>query len=47
MQLAGWRIYVTNVAAVKMSQEQAVAYYRDQWTAERGYHRGQWSRYGD
>lgn len=39
MRLAGWRIYVTNVPAVKMSQEQAVAYYRDQWTAERGYHR--------
>jgi transposase len=39
MRLAGWRIYVTNVPAAKMSQEQAVAYYRDQWTAERGYHR--------
>jgi transposase len=39
MRLAGWRIYVTNVPAVEMSQEQAVAYYRDQWTAERGYHR--------
>jgi transposase len=39
MQLAGWRIYVTNVPATKMSQEQSIAYYRDQWTAERGYHR--------
>jgi transposase len=39
MQLAGWRIYVTNVPAARMSQEQSVAYYRDQWTAERGYHR--------
>jgi transposase len=39
MRLAGWRIYVTNVMATRMSQEQAVAYYRHQWTAERGYHR--------
>lgn len=39
MRLAGWRIYVSNVPVDIMSQEQAVAYYRDQWTAERGYHR--------
>ena len=39
LQLTGWRIYVTNVSAAKMSQEQAVAYYRDEWIAERGYHR--------
>lgn len=39
MQLAGWRIYVTNVAALRMSQEQALVYYRDEWIAERGYHR--------
>lgn len=38
-QLAGWRIYVTNVSATRMSQEEAVAYYRDEWIVERGYHR--------
>lgn len=27
MRLAGWRLYVNNVPAVKTSQEQAVAYY--------------------
>lgn len=39
MRLAGWRIYVTNVTALRMSQEQALVYYRDEWIAERGYHR--------
>lgn len=37
--LAGWRIYVTNVAACRLPLEQAIAYYRDEWLIERGYHR--------
>ena len=39
LQLAGWRIYVANVSAARISHEQAIAYYRDEWIAERGYHR--------
>ena len=38
-QLAGWRIYVTNVPTQRLSLPQAVAYYRAQWQLERGYHR--------
>jgi transposase len=38
-QLLGWRIYVTNVPAERMSLAQATVYYRDQWLNERGYHR--------
>ncbi len=38
-QLAGWRIYVTNVAIEQLSTAQAVAYYRDQWQLEHGFHR--------
>ena len=38
-QLAGWRIYVTNVPTQRLSLSQAVAYYRAQWQLERGYHR--------
>jgi len=37
--LAGWRIYVSNVPAHKMSLEQSVHYYRDEWQVERGFHR--------
>ncbi len=37
--LAGWRIYVTNVPAARLSVTQATIYYRDQWLNERGYHR--------
>jgi transposase len=37
--LAGWRIYVTNVLLEKLSLDQAVTYYRDEWLIERGYHR--------
>lgn len=37
--LCGWRIYVTNVPADRMSLAQATVYYRDQWLNERGYHR--------
>ncbi|MEM8808029.1 MAG: transposase, partial [Cyanobacteria bacterium P01_G01_bin.38] len=35
-QLAGWRIYVTNVQLEQLSLSQAVAYYRDQWQLENG-----------
>ena len=38
-QLAGWRIYVTNVKFELLSLSQAVAYYRDQWQLENGFHR--------
>ena len=37
--LLGWRIYVTNTSAEKMSLEQSLKYYRDEWTVERGFHR--------
>jgi transposase len=39
LALAGWRIYVTNVALGALSLDQAVTYYRDEWLVERGYHR--------
>jgi transposase len=35
----GWRIYVTNAPITRLERAQAVAYYRDQWTLERGYSR--------
>jgi len=38
-QLLGWRVYVTNVPASRMSLAQATVYYRDQWLNERSYHR--------
>ncbi len=38
-QLAGWRIYVTNVRIKQLSLTQAVVYYRDQWQLEHGFHR--------
>ena len=38
-QLAGWRIYVTNVQIEQLSLAQAVIYYRDQWQLEHGFHR--------
>ncbi|MGV2828057.1 transposase [Myxosarcina sp. GI1(2024)] len=37
-QLAGWRIYVTNMSVEQLSRSQAVAYYRDQWQLENGFH---------
>ncbi|MEP0879924.1 IS1634 family transposase [Funiculus sociatus GB2-M2] len=37
--LAGWRLYVTNAPAERLSLEQAVFYYREQWQPERGFHR--------
>lgn len=38
-QLAGWRIYVTNVPEGRMTIEQSTQYYRDEWVVERGFHR--------
>lgn len=38
-QLLGWRIYVTNAPSDALPRRQAMAYYRDQWQLERGYHR--------
>lgn len=38
-KLAGWRIYVTNVPENKMTLNQSVQYYRDEWLVERGFHR--------
>jgi transposase len=35
----GWRIYVTNAPKARMSLEQSVRYYRDEYTVERGFHR--------
>ena len=38
-KLAGWRLYVTNALPEQMSLARSVAYYRDQWQPERGFHR--------
>ena len=37
--LCGWRIYVTNAPRERLSLAQAVAFYRQQWQLERGFHR--------
>ena len=37
--LARWRIYVVNLPAVSLSLEQCIAYYRDEWLVEHGFHR--------
>jgi transposase len=41
-KLAGWRLYVTNAEPSRMSLEQSIRYYREQWQPERGFHR--WKR---
>lgn len=38
-RLAGWRIFVTNVAEDRMTLKQSTQYYRDEWLVERGFHR--------
>lgn len=38
-RLAGWRIHVTNAVKERLSLPQAIAYYRDEWLLERGFHR--------
>lgn len=42
LELAGWRIYVTNSPRDAMSLVEAMALYREEWTVEQGYHR--WKR---
>jgi transposase len=37
--LAGWRLYVTNASLAEVSLPKGVAYYREQWQLERGFHR--------
>jgi len=37
--LAGWRVYVTNTSPEKMTLQQSIRYYRDEWRVERGGHR--------
>ncbi len=36
--LAGWRLYVTNAPPERLSLEESVFYYRQQWQPERGFH---------
>ena len=36
--LAGWRLYVTNAPAQRLSLSESVFYYRQQWQPERGFH---------
>ena len=38
-QLAGCRLYVTNLESSQLSLSQAMAYYREQWQLEHGFHR--------
>ncbi len=38
-QTFGWRVYVTNAPTSGLSFEDAVLTYRDEWIAERGFHR--------
>jgi transposase len=38
-QLAGCRIYVTNLQHPQLTLSQAMAYYREQWQLEHGFHR--------
>ena len=37
--LAGWRLYVTNAPSARLTIQQAVLYYREQWQPEMGFHR--------
>ena len=37
--LMGWRIYVTNAAKTRLTLQQSVRYYRDEYLVERGFHR--------
>ncbi len=36
--LAGWRLYVTNAPLERLSLQESVFYYREQWQPERGFH---------
>ena len=37
--IAGWRLYVTNATVERLSLDEAVFSYREQWQPERGFHR--------
>ena len=37
--LAGWRLYVTNAPSQRLSLQEALACYREQWQPEHGFHR--------
>lgn len=39
LELAGWRIHVSNAPAERMTLLDSVGYYRDEWLVERGFHR--------
>ena len=38
-RLAGWRLYVTNASAERLTLDGAASCYREQWQPERGFHR--------
>lgn len=38
-RLAGWRLYVTNASAGRLTLDSAASCYREQWQPERGFHR--------
>lgn len=39
MQLAGWRIHVSNASSQQMNLLKSVRYYRDEWLVEHSFHR--------
>ena len=39
LELAGWRIHLSNASAQRMSLLDSVRYYRDEWLVEHGFHR--------
>lgn len=39
LNLAGWRIYVTNTPENRLSLNKSTRYYRNEWLVERGFHR--------
>ena len=39
LELAGWRIHVSNASAQRMTLLDSVRYYRDEWLVEHGFHR--------
>ena len=39
LEVAGWRIHVSNASSQRMTLLDSVRYYRDEWLVERGFHR--------
>ena len=39
LALPGWRIYITDTPSEKLSLNESVQYYRNEWSVERGFHR--------